>query len=260
MLVSVVIPTHNSARTIRQCICSALNQTHHEIEVIVVDSLSSDATPEIARKLTTVISRDSSIPRARYEGALAASGEFVMNLDSDQILEPTAMARALDSGRDMVAFGESSGCRGVIASINRLDQRLTEVRWADNLDPVRSPIRPRCYRRGLLIQALERIPERLLDVKPSPFSEDSLIYYHASQYESGVGFVSRGITHLEDQSIYAYERKWFGYGRCARAYRGTAYEQFATRRGLRRGSIKVRVGCAPALLIKGLPFFLGYHM
>src|SRR4051812_4263988 len=46
-LVSVVIPAYNAAATIRRAVDSALAQTYHPIEVIVIDDCSQDATAKI---------------------------------------------------------------------------------------------------------------------------------------------------------------------------------------------------------------------
>src|SRR5215510_8285595 len=48
-LVSVVIPTHNSARYIGETLESVLNQDYQRLEVIVVDDGSTDNTQEVVR-------------------------------------------------------------------------------------------------------------------------------------------------------------------------------------------------------------------
>lgn len=47
--VSIVIPTYNHERYLKEAIDSALNQTYRDIEVIVVDDGSTDSTPEICK-------------------------------------------------------------------------------------------------------------------------------------------------------------------------------------------------------------------
>jgi glycosyltransferase involved in cell wall biosynthesis len=51
-LVSVIIPTKNSAKTIEKCLKSVKDQTYKNIEIIVVDNFSTDGTYEIAKKYT----------------------------------------------------------------------------------------------------------------------------------------------------------------------------------------------------------------
>jgi glycosyltransferase involved in cell wall biosynthesis len=51
-LVSIIIPTKNSARTIQACLESCKDQTYQNIEIIVVDNFSTDGTFEIAKKYT----------------------------------------------------------------------------------------------------------------------------------------------------------------------------------------------------------------
>src|SRR3989304_1114440 len=45
--VSIVLPTYNGARYIRQSIDSCVHQTYRNIELIIVDDASTDNTPEI---------------------------------------------------------------------------------------------------------------------------------------------------------------------------------------------------------------------
>lgn len=61
--VSIVLPTYNGAKYIRQSIDSCLNQTYKNIELIVVDDGSSDETSEIIRSY-----KDGRIRYLRHEG------------------------------------------------------------------------------------------------------------------------------------------------------------------------------------------------
>lgn len=49
-LVSVIIPTYNSARTLETTLKSIKKQTYQNIEIIVVDNNSKDTTKKIAEK------------------------------------------------------------------------------------------------------------------------------------------------------------------------------------------------------------------
>lgn len=50
-LVSIIIPTYNSEKTILRCLKSVLNQTYPNIEIIVIDDFSNDNTVPIVLKL-----------------------------------------------------------------------------------------------------------------------------------------------------------------------------------------------------------------
>ncbi len=87
--ITVVIPTYNSARTIKACLTSAQNQsTVSSLEIIVVDGGSQDETVAMARALgvkvrTTLKNRS----LQRNHGALWASSPWVLFVDSDMILD-----------------------------------------------------------------------------------------------------------------------------------------------------------------------------
>lgn len=50
-LVSIIIPTRNSAQFLGACLTSIINQTYKNIEMIVVDNNSTDKTKEIAKNI-----------------------------------------------------------------------------------------------------------------------------------------------------------------------------------------------------------------
>src|SRR5881296_785810 len=54
-LVSVIIPTKNSERTIRPCLESVCAQTYRNFEIVVVDNFSSDATVQIAKEYADLV-------------------------------------------------------------------------------------------------------------------------------------------------------------------------------------------------------------
>ncbi len=84
-LVSAIIPAYNAAGFIHRAIESALAQTHHLLEIIVVDDGSQDNTADIAQNYpVTVIRKTNGGPAsARNAGASAASGEWLAFLDHD---------------------------------------------------------------------------------------------------------------------------------------------------------------------------------
>jgi glycosyltransferase involved in cell wall biosynthesis len=83
-LVSVIIPTKNSSRTLETCLESIKNQTYKNIELIVVDNNSSDNTKEIAKKYTDkVFNYGPERSAQRNFGAKQTNGEYLLIHDSD---------------------------------------------------------------------------------------------------------------------------------------------------------------------------------
>jgi len=90
-LVSVVIPTLNSEKTIEKCLISVKNQTYPSIEIIVVDGGSNDKTSEIASKYCDKFF-DAKIKSRTYQtnfGAEKSRGKYIYRLDSDIVLSNT---------------------------------------------------------------------------------------------------------------------------------------------------------------------------
>lgn len=102
-LVSVVVPAFNASNTIRETVRSALNQTHRNLEIIIVDDGSTDQTQEVASCLVESDPRvrylrkdNGGVASARNRGIAEARGEFVATLDADDLWHPTKLERQLD--------------------------------------------------------------------------------------------------------------------------------------------------------------------
>ena len=88
--VSVVVCTHNGARTIRDC-CEALRRLDYpDYEVIVVNDGSSDATAAVVEEydFRLIRTRNRGLANARNTGLLVASGEIVAYIDDDAYPDP----------------------------------------------------------------------------------------------------------------------------------------------------------------------------
>lgn len=100
--VSVIIPTHNRAESLRSAISSVLNQTFQDFEIIIVDDASKDNTREVVRELS-----DRRIKYLRHEtnkreaaarntGVTNASGEYIAFLDDDDEWLPEKLELQVD--------------------------------------------------------------------------------------------------------------------------------------------------------------------
>jgi glycosyltransferase involved in cell wall biosynthesis len=95
-LVSVVIPTYNNARFVREAVDSVLAQTWQPIEAVVVDDGSTDNTAEVLAGLgdsVKVIRQENQGPAvARNTGIRNAGGSIIAFLDSDDLYMPEKIA------------------------------------------------------------------------------------------------------------------------------------------------------------------------
>lgn len=96
-LVSVIIPTKNSARTLDKCLASIKNQSYQNIELIVVDNNSSDNTKEIAKKYTDKVFNQGPERSAQTNyGVSQANGDYVYKVDSDFVLDSKVVEQCVE--------------------------------------------------------------------------------------------------------------------------------------------------------------------
>lgn len=87
-LVSVIVPTYNSAQFLDACLKSIKEQSYSNIELIVVDNSSTDDTKEIAKKYTDKVFDKGPERSAQVNyGVKKAAGEYAYKVDSDFLLE-----------------------------------------------------------------------------------------------------------------------------------------------------------------------------
>lgn len=113
--VSVIVTAYNIEGYIRHSLDSILSQTLRDIEIIVVDDGSSDATPGIIReyaardaRIRPVLFDDNTIggvASAANAGMDAATGDFIGFADGDDLYDPTMFEKlwtaAVETGSDL---------------------------------------------------------------------------------------------------------------------------------------------------------------
>jgi glycosyltransferase involved in cell wall biosynthesis len=94
-LVSVIIPVYNGAEFLEEAVSSVRRQEYGPVEIILVDDGSTDATPDVAARLTGnanafcsisyICQENHGAPAARNRGLERARGQFVTFLDADDL-------------------------------------------------------------------------------------------------------------------------------------------------------------------------------
>lgn len=115
-LISVIVPVYNAEAYLRQCVDSILGQTLRNLEVLLVDDGSTDASGRICGEYAAADGRVKWLRRphegvvpARNAGAAAASGTYVACVDSDDWIEPDMYQHLITSmgerSPDVLLFG-----------------------------------------------------------------------------------------------------------------------------------------------------------
>ena len=102
--ISVVVPVYNVEDYLDECLTSLLRQTARDMEILIVDDGSTDASAAIARgyaerddRIRIITRPNGGLGAARNTGIEEATGEYLAFLDSDDVLPPTAYELLLNS-------------------------------------------------------------------------------------------------------------------------------------------------------------------
>jgi glycosyltransferase involved in cell wall biosynthesis len=101
-LVSIIVPSFNQGRFIRETLDSILSQDYRPIEVLVMDGGSTDETVDVlqsydAPELKWVSERDRGVVDAVNKGLERATGEIIGIQSSDDLYAPGAVSTAVDA-------------------------------------------------------------------------------------------------------------------------------------------------------------------
>jgi len=108
--VSVIIPIYNAETYLAECLYSVVNQTFHDIEVILVNDGSNESTVNIMKAFANEDSRikiisqpNKGVSAARNSGLQAATGEYVLFIDSDDMIMPNSIETLLNNANETVS-------------------------------------------------------------------------------------------------------------------------------------------------------------
>lgn len=102
--ISIIVPIYNTESYLPECLDSILSQTYQNFEAILVDDGSTDSSKEIAKKYAEQDSRfifltqkNQGLFSARNTGIAKASGDWILFLDSDDLLSASCLKKLLNN-------------------------------------------------------------------------------------------------------------------------------------------------------------------
>lgn len=209
-LVSIIVPTKNSSKTLFTCLRSITNQAYSNVEIIIVDGNSSDDTLKIAKEFAAIVLS------ASYERAKAKNfamhrchGKYVCFIDSDMELSNGVIEECVRT------ITRDSRIAGVIIP----ERSIGKGYWVKVRDFERS------LYRGTEIESA-RFFNRELAISVGGFDE-SIVFYEEStlpQRIQAAGFtvqkrISSIILHHEPYfSLFRWLKKKYYYGGTAKHY------------------------------------------
>lgn len=208
-LVSIIVPTRNSAVHLEAALTSIRGQRYSPIEIIVVDNGSTDETSVIARRLADVFITAGPERCAQCNaGARAARGEYLYRVDSDFVLQAGVVGAAVaacERGADVVqVHNDSDPSVGFWAKVRHFERLMYRN------DTVH--VGARFFRRTAF-EAVGGFDEALIA------GEDYDLHNRLVKANYNVAAIEPSETHLgEPTSLWEIVRKSFFYGRSMRRF------------------------------------------
>jgi len=209
-LISIIIPTYKSAKTLKLVLESIKNQTYDNIEVIVVDRPSCDGTEQLVKKFGyKYIAFNSERTKAVNHGAKISSGDFIYYIGSDYVLEANLIEKVvktvLKEGADAAIIQNSILPTGF----------WSKVKWLEK----------ECYKGDDLVEAA-RFFSRKAFFDVGGYDEEMVAYeehdLHNRLLEKGYKIVRvNGVKEInigEPNSLWLYARKYYYYGKTVGKY------------------------------------------
>ncbi len=213
--ISVQIPTRNSSRFIRSCLESVISQKYPKVELVIIDTDSSDNTVEVAKSYgANVISSHSSLLASRIEGIRYTSSDAILLLDSDQELISNSLFEISKelAKHDILFLEELSSDRIRPTKLQKLYEfdRIVSYRTRDNTDPESGVVLPRVFRTEVLKKAIDNIPVELsLKIQ---YPDHAIIYFEACKFSDNTSHVRSALQHHENTSFLSLIKKHLKYG------------------------------------------------
>lgn len=193
---SIVLPVYNVEKYVRPCMESIFHQglCDDDFELIIVNDGSTDHSMEVIAdiiaqhaNITVINQRNQGLSVARNHGNAKAKGEYVLMLDSDDLLVPDSLPylleKALSSKADIIVADflmmmndemESFSLDTVVQKDGRVVEKTGEELFLQDLDPCRCYVWRTLYRRAFIEEMhLSFVPD--ICAQDVPFTHESYL-------------------------------------------------------------------------------------
>lgn len=210
-LVSIIIPTYNSEKTLARCLESIRNQTYKDIEVIVIDNFSTDKTVYIANHFgSKVYLLKSERAKAKNFGTKKAKGEYILFIDSDMELAPQIVEECVVLAKNDDTIG------GIIIPERSVgDSFWVKVRDFERSFYARTEIESARFFRKALVKEVNGFDEDIVFLEESTLPQKiERLGYNVKKR------IDAKILHFEiDFSLWRWLKKKYYYGKTAFEYK-----------------------------------------
>lgn len=134
ILLSYIVPVYNTAQWLPECLSSLIAHNEDEIEIIIIDDGSTDASSAIIRRyaamdnrIVNIYQENRGLCAARNRGLQEARGKYVFFVDSDDIVVTKSLKLLLKAAQQYEADVVTGG-------ILCFDKDNREWKWGRELD------------------------------------------------------------------------------------------------------------------------------
>lgn len=184
--ISIIVPVYKVEPYLRKCLDSIVNQTYHNLEIILIDDGSPDSCGEICdeyaeqdKRIQVIHKINGGVSSARNAGLTVATGEWIGWVDSDDWIEADMyeymIRMALNDKADMVQCGIFFEDRGrtelqfILAELSVLHKKVQDIKVKE-LRLLSNSIYTKLYRAEIL--------QGLTFDSSYPIGEDLLFHLH----------------------------------------------------------------------------------
>ena len=132
-LVSVIVPVYRVEEYLNDCVQSIVCQSYHNLEIILVDDGSPDCCPAMCDawaekdcRIKVIHKRNGGVSEARNTGLSAASGDYCVFIDSDDIISLTMIEQLLSYASEQSIS---------LCSFQRFRDKVEEVNTGNYIEP-----------------------------------------------------------------------------------------------------------------------------